>query len=300
VTPSCTRALCVTVAFLTAGASRPPEKPRVKDLLQRTAAYVDRYHREFESVIGEERYVQEVQVPRVRGGTGIWTTRARRVITSEIVLVWLPGDRDWVGFRDVLTVDDQPVADAGQRKERLLSSLAQDRPGMLRALAAESARYNLGPIARNFNDPLLPLLFLWSRHQSRFKFEIKAPAPKAGTPAWRVKYEERDRPTLIRAVTFDSPSRGEFWIDNETGALIRSEHEVGEDNVDVHARTIIDYRFEPRFGLWVPAEMTELYTHPRRPWTQRTSCTARYSNFRRFETDVRILPPSPGGGAARP
>jgi len=287
----CTRALCIVLALLTAGAGRAPDKPRVQDLLQRTGAYVDRYHREFESVIGEERYVQEVQVPHIRSGQRpLWTTRSRRVLTSEIVLVWLPGDRDWVGFRDVLSVDDQPVADAGRRKEQLLGSAAQDRPGMLRKLATESARFNLGPIARNFNDPLLPLLFLWTRHQHRFKFDIKGPVADAPTKAWRVKYNERERPTLIRAMAFDSPSHGEFWIDDETGALIRSEHEVGERNVDVHARTVIDYRYEPRFNVWVPAEMTEMYTHPRNPYSQRVSCAARYSNFRRFETEVRILP----------
>ena len=287
------RAPILILALLVAGAAPPPQKPRVKDLLQRTAAYVDRYHAEFASVVGEERYVQEVQVPRSRPGQRpVWNTRARRVMTSELVLVWLPGDQDWVGFRDVLAVDDQPVADAGRRKERLLAAAAQDRPGMLRQLAAESSRFNLGSVERNFNDPLLPLLFLWTRHQHRFKFEIKGPAEVAGPSVWRVTYDERTRPTLIRAIHMNSPSRGEFWIDGDTGAIVRSEHDVGDRGVDIHARTIIEYRYEPRFGVWVPAEMTELYTHPRDPWRQRISCTARYSNFRRFETDVRILPPS--------
>lgn len=269
------------------------EKPRVQDLLQRVATYIDRYHREFEAVIGEERYVQEVQVPgRRTGAPPVWAARARRVLTSELVLVWLAGDRDWIGFRDVVTVDDQRVPDAGRHKERLLATGATDRPGVLRVLAAESARHNLGPVTRNFNDPLLPHLFFSARHQSRFTFDLKGPAPTKVARAWRIEYEERERPTFIRVVAFSAPSRGEVWIDEESGALIRSEHEVGDRAADLHARTTIEYRFEPRLGLWVPYEMSELYTHPRHPWSQRIVCTARYANFRRFEVDARVLPPS--------
>jgi hypothetical protein len=58
----------------------------------------------------------------------------------------------------------------------------------------------------------------------------------------------------------------------------------------------VHYRADDKIGTWVPARMTETYEQ-RQVLTlgaglreERIHCEAVYSNYRRFETSVRIVP----------
>ena len=77
---------------------------------------------------------------------------------SEFAIVKAAGRVGWSGFRDVVEVDGKPVSD---RRDRLLSLLTGPAGGEaeLRRIADESARYNVGPVIRNFNVPTTALFF---------------------------------------------------------------------------------------------------------------------------------------------
>ena len=71
--------------------------------------------------------------------------------------------------RDVVAVDGQPV----KERDRRLATLFFEKPRgkLLKRALQESARYNLGTIRRNFNVPMVALLFLGADVASRFGFE---------------------------------------------------------------------------------------------------------------------------------
>ncbi|HEX8028379.1 MAG TPA: hypothetical protein VF491_07960 [Vicinamibacterales bacterium] len=62
-------------------------------LLERIQAFAERYQRDAPSLVAEERYLQNV--PYTRG------TPQHREMTSELVMVRLPGSEGWVILRDV-------------------------------------------------------------------------------------------------------------------------------------------------------------------------------------------------------
>jgi hypothetical protein len=58
----------------------------------------------------------------------------------------------------------------------------------------------------------------------------------------------------------------------------------------VDARVDVEYRRHRAFDVLVPTTMSESYRE-RVPRGESVECRASYSNFRRFETSVRMLPP---------
>jgi len=92
--------------------------------------------------------------------------------------------------------------------------------------------------------------------------------------------------------------RGEFYIDPATGHVVRTGC-AQTAATRVRTRIVRQLRLGapdsdrcdlppgPEVKAWVPVEMKELYERR----IEVLTCTATYSNFRRFETAARILPP---------
>jgi hypothetical protein len=109
----------------------------------------------------------------------------------------------------------------------------------------------------------------------------------AGAPAFRVSFQERERPTVIRSPNGRNvPSRGTFWLDPDTAAVLRTELYVAlaEGRSSVDATIIVSYKRNARFDMLLPDDMNEVY------FTRgdRIEGHATYTNYRRFETDVKI------------
>ena len=86
----------------------------------------------------------------------------------------------------------------------------------------------------------------------------------------------------------DAPSHGRYWIEPDTGRVLKTELVNGDKNVDI--RIVTWYRPDARLEMLAPARMTESYDYLQRLYDAIES-EATYSNFRRFETGARILPP---------
>jgi len=148
---------------------------------------------------------------------------------------------------------------------------------------------------RNFNEPTLSLLVLDERHRPRFMFERRQ-VQRSGD-AWVVtmRFSEREGPTLIhdpnRGFMF---SAGELVIEAGSGRIRRAtlQGSVGGERLQ------FDTTFAPddRLGMWVPAAFREEYEFVAPPRSRENPqaqyenivCEARYSNFRRFETTIKI------------
>jgi len=205
---------------------------------------------------------------------------------SELSLAWFPDVPGWFGFRDVIEVDGKPVKDRDRRLARLFFEKPTGK--LLKQALQESARYNLGTIGRNFNVPMITLQFLTKELSRRFRFEDSGQGRVGGRRAQIVTFHETVRPSIILANEADALSSGRYWVDADTGRVLKTELVLGDPNGEIRISTW--YRPDERLGIWVPAKMTERYDYTKRLYDA-IQCEANYTNFRRFETGARIVVP---------
>jgi hypothetical protein len=285
-----------TAAAVTAAATEP-----VDLVLTRAAAYVAAYEQGLGSVIADERYRQDVSFPAAAddpvGGAArlLGNPIRRRDLRSEFLLLRAPGPLGlWLGLRDVLYVDGRPAPDRAPLQPRLPRDAAVSDK-VFERLVNESARYNIGRVTRNVNVPTFALLLARASVQSRFSFEKREERTVAGTRAWALAFEEQATPTLIRgSAGSDLPATGIIWVDPTSGRIIQTELITDEPLTHVRTKITVKYRPNSRLGIWVPVEMTESYRiGPANSFAaQNIDCVATYSNFRRFEVDVKLRVPA--------
>jgi len=273
-------------------------QPSLDQLLDRVAQYVTRFQDDFAIVISDEQYVQK-DVVQIESGQV--RSRAQRRIRSETVFAWLLEQQSWLIARKVLSVDGTPVPDSKERLDAVLGETGPARNARLQRLRDEGARFNIGRIYRNFNDPTFVLQLLAPGFQSRFAFTILG----VEKDSWKVAFSERTAPTVVQTPTSKNLlSSGTVWIGRAQAAIVRTELAVKDPSANTTADISVDYRFDPRLGIGVPVRMEEVYKQsvitniapagsPRRLLTtwERIECVATYSNYRRFETSGRLVPP---------
>lgn len=280
---------------LAARAAQPAARVDLDTVLARAGAYVEQYQRDFSLLIAEERYLQEVtrpnEGPSPTGGerwtlAGVSSTTEGRKLFSEFALVRVRDDERslWLAFRDVVEVDDRAVPDRGTRLERLFRAPPANAVQQAQAIANESARYNMGDLVRTINVPTLALEFLGPANQKRSSFKKRGEETAAGARVWIVGFEEKARPALIQTPERrDVVTKGVAWIDPETGRIIRTQIDPQLQR-GLKTRITVTYAPEERLGLWVPVEMKEIYELESR----QISGEATYTNFRRFDVDVKL------------
>ncbi len=278
-------ALCVALS-LTAEART--QEPSLDTVLARAARYVSEYHARLSTIVAEEHYRQQV-VSTTRSSRN---SRQYRELRSDVLLV-RSVDGPWLQFRDVFEVDRKPVRDRDQRLYKLFVEAVPDRE-QIQAIQSESARYNLGPLQRTVNIPIMGMLFFSRDAQAMSEFKrinsgnIKSLAALA-TPAdvWAIEFRERETGTLVRGDGGkDIPSHGRAWIDSRSGRILRTE-QISIDTA-VRAEVNVTYRMEPELDVLVPGEMRERYLMIDRA----TTITGRavYSKFRKFTVTTTEKP----------
>ena len=257
-------------------------------LLRAASAYVEHFERTFSSVRWHERYEQEVRVAQMFGTSRARTSRpvAHRLIESEMMMLWLPGDRTWLTVRDVVSIDGRARA-AGDRRLPAVTAGPTISVPALRDLARENGWANIGDIARTFNEPTLALLFLDARYRSRFSFSQAGERTVDGRRVVTYAFEEQARPTVVRAGTRDLPARGDVRIDAATGRVVATTLDLADPVAQLHGRMTVTYGPSARFDVLVPEEMREVYRSGR---GETVTTEALYSSFRRFETAGRLVP----------
>jgi hypothetical protein len=273
--------------FLASFAPVRADEPNLKNVLARAATYAADYHQRFKVLVAEEHYVQRVGPDRPPAADARPTGQQERLLKSDYILLHdFAGANSWVGVREVLEVDGEPVTTDRDRLRAILEDTSQPLMSRIRALADQQAKYNLGDLYRTINVPTLPLEFLLPDRQSRFRFKHKGSTTVEDRPVWVVSFEERDRPTIIRTPQGgDITSSGAFWIDPGNGAVIRSELRTGQvPGRPLTTIILVSYTRNNRFDMLLPDDMNELYL------TRRTRIEghATYSNYRRWEAEVRI------------
>jgi hypothetical protein len=287
-------AAALTVTGAAAGTqSRPRAVDTSKSAVLRTAtSYVAAYEERLTSIVADEAYTQQI----LAQGPGVQSTPWARTLHSELFFAFGPHERQWMAIRDVLRIDGASNPNRLDLKTALLTLAPRD---VARTFTAYNARYNVGRIKRNFNEPTLSLLVLDQEHRDRFSFDR---GPVQQTPAASLvtlKFEEKRRPALITS-PYGEPvfTKGELVVDAATGEIHRTMLTLKIDALRVELSTA--YARDERLGMLVPAIFREVYedgvtsrTGGNRPRDsgerfEHITCTATYSNYRRYETSARM------------
>jgi hypothetical protein len=260
-------------------------EPSLDAVVARMHAYLRDYAKQLPAMIATEKYEQ-------RAGSGM--RRQRRLLESDFGLIQVPGDAEWLGFREVRVVDGKPVLDSASRLAELFAKPSPAAVRQARRLAEESARFNIGPIFRTINDPTIVLELLDPRHAARMRFSKQDEATIHGVRVWVVRFQEIGGPTIIRTRSLeDQPAQGRAWVDAVTGQIHRVEATVQPGFGTRNFTGTIDVTFaqDARMGFAVPAKMSERYTN--RNLVVVSSGEATYGNYRRFtvDTEEKIGPP---------
>ena len=263
-------ALALSTALLQAQA-----EPTLEVVLGRMHAYLKDYAKQLPAMIATERYQQ-------RFGSGM--RKSQRLLMSDYGLIQVQGDSEWLGFREVLSVDGKPVTDSARRLAELLAKPSVQALQQARLIAEESARYNIGPVVRTINDPALVLELLDGRQSPRMRFSHNGENTINGVRTWVLRYQELGNPTIIRTRDRkDVPARGRAWVEPDTGRILRAEASV-EPGLGVTGTIDVTFEFDERMGFAVPSKMSERYTN--RNLVAVSSGEATYSNYRRFTVDT--------------
>jgi len=274
-------------------AARQESEPSLEVVLARAADYVTSYQTRLAGIVSEEHYRQNVLGTQRRGGPQL---REFRELRSDLLLVKTGKGDSWLQFRDVFEVNRKPIRDRDERLYKLFVGAAADASQQAEAIQAESSRYNIGPIMRTINMPMLALILFDRLNQPRFEHKkvnagnVKRFADLADAAnVWLIEYRETQAGTVVRgAQDKDIPSHGRVWIDSRTGRFLRTEL-ISEDT-EVRAVIDVSYRAEPGLDLLVPNEMRE--TYELRRTVARIDGRATYGRFRQFTVTTSEKPKS--------
>ncbi|MBY0493234.1 MAG: hypothetical protein K2Y23_03360 [Cyanobacteria bacterium] len=286
------------VAAMLAVAVVSAQEPTFDVVMARAAAYVAQYQTQLRGMVLEEHYRQNMMSTAtgrpVGPGARARQTREGRELKADLLLVKLADENVWMQFRDVFEVDRKPVRDRDQRLSKLFIDAKADARAQAESIQQESSRYNLGPLMRTFNVPIMALLFLERNVQPVVTFRQGKPGNvkrfdglAAADAIWMIEYKEERKGTMIKGLhNKDIPSHGRVWLDSHTGRVLQTEL-ISEDT-DVRAEINVTYRTEHGLELLVPGEMREIYLIRRSD--TRIDGRATYGKFRQFTVSTTEKP----------
>jgi formate-dependent nitrite reductase membrane component NrfD len=274
-------ALALVLAPTVAAQQPGPIDLSTKALVAAATGYVADYEERFKFLLADEDYTQ-----RVYNASG--RLQRERHLKGELFLTFIPGDSEWIAVHDFAQVDGAPVPN----REDLRAVLQKgDVTGTAARIAQRNARFNIGRLGRNFNEPTLALLLLDPKRVKNVDFQRGDVVTVGDRKRVTLRFQEDGRPTLIRdAVTGQSIyAKGSLTIDGATGRVERTEFELISNHTT--SQLVTDYEPDEKLGLWVPVLFRERYDDARDRDREVIQCEARYTNFRRFEVTGRIKLP---------
>jgi len=164
-----------------------------------------------------------------------------------------------------------------------------DAVAYIRELQEENARFNLGPVIRTLGDPTFTLRFLAASTQTRFAFNRVGTERVRTATATKLGYRELKAPSVVKLDGQDALSSGTMWVDPADGSVLRTDLRLRKPNSnEIAAAVTVDFQQDRQLQVWVPYRMTEQYVARS---GQTLIGSGSYTNFRRFDTSVRVSVP---------
>lgn len=270
--------LAVCPGFQALRAQSPPVPP----IVERMHSYLDLYETQLSALVADEEFVQ--RMPDVSAVYGEATLSRRRLV-SDFGFLRLPGGLAWLGQRSVRTVNGEAVGGGVPRLEDLLMSAGPGVFARAKAIAEANAKFNLG-YPRSMNVPTLPLELLGRSHHRAFRARVEGRGTHDGRAIVHVRFSESPPGAIIafdetRFVRADVVAR----VAADDGAVLWAEVLLDPPGYGGH-RVRVEFAPERALGHLVPVRLSESYSG-----RSRGEGTASYSNYRKFQTTGRILPP---------
>jgi hypothetical protein len=253
---TCAALACAALAPLRA------QEPSRDLLLQRTAAYVQRFVDDIANVVAEEEFRQDLRNSAPR----------RRTLRSDFLLVRYPGEEKlYLTFRDVLEVDGRPVRDQQERITKLFLEPFQDAVRRAGEIQRDGLRYSV-PNGR-LADPLAVVAYLQAAYHGNFQFSGGRPARQ-----WGADVRELQLTQIVDPGSRQIPIQATAWISEASGRVVRTELRTGRGQLAKVTTTT--FGIDRALQIDVPMEMRDWY-----PFGQNDDFQGRaiYRNFRRFQ-----------------
>jgi hypothetical protein len=259
-------------------------------VLSSAMRYAMNYEQRFALLVADEHYVQELLRPpnpgdnlsrsNPGGGMRAGGQMNLQTIKSDYLLVQLGGDGEgFMPFRDSYEVKGRKLRERNDRLLKLFTSNDKSRFEKAAELSSDSAKHNLGNVARTINIPLLAMMFLHPRVNERFEFTDGGEETINGRILRKAIYKEVARPTLIKTTRGrDLAMTGVIWIDPFNGTVIKTELNAADPIV--RSQVIVTFRREEALDLFVPEKMEEYYKAYSA--VDDILATATYTNVRRI------------------
>jgi hypothetical protein len=273
-------ALACALAAVPAATARPGAvaPQNAKAVVAAASAYVESFRKDAAFLIADEATTQRRLDARDQ-------TIESRQTKGEIFLTYLEADAQWIAVHDVASVDGEAVAD--REDLRSLLTKGNELRGVAQRVATRNARFNLGGVWRNFNEPTLPLLLLERSRIGNLSLDRKGVAREAGVTIVTVGFRERDRPTLVRGPREPIRAEGELVIEAESGRIRRTRFELDQD--PFRAELVTTYALDARIGMWLPRAFVERYEGKPDGREEVIVCETEYTNYRKFTVTGRIV-----------
>lgn len=273
-------ALACALAAVPAATARPAAvaPQNAKAVVAVASAYVESFQKDAAFLIADEATTQRRLDARDQ-------TIESRQTKGEIFLTYLEADAQWIAVHDVASVDGEAVAD--REDLRSLLTKGSELRGVAQRVATRNARFNLGGVWRNFNEPTLPLLLLERSRIGNLSLDRKGVAREAGVTIVTVGFRERDRPTLVRGPREPIRAEGELVIEAESGRIRRTRFELDQD--PFRAELVTTYALDARIGMWLPRAFVERYEGKPDGREEVIVCETEYTNYRKFTVTGRIV-----------
>ena len=237
-------AAALSVLTLSSGSLAARTTPSVPELLTLGADYVSQYAGRLNAVAADENYLQY--------DTSSGKVTSPRRLTTRVLWLGL-GDNGVEAFRDVFSIDSQPVHAADDRLLGLFTTPTAASRDEARQLTKDGVRHYVGPNLHVLDDPSVALEFLRGANQSRSTFKLEGVRTVSGAQVAVLKFTEKDGHSLLSAPG-NAPAIGRFWIDAASGTVRQTE--IGLVSRAFKFHTTVKYAYDAATTLWLPAEMS--------------------------------------------
>lgn len=280
------------IAFAPAAAAQAPQADTtVAAVLSAARGYLDRYRADLTFVIADEETTQRItrQVPDQPEAPRSRSTK------SEVYFRSVAGAAVWMAIRDVKVVDGNPVVPG---PDLALALQTQEPSAVARAYKARNAKYNLGRLARNFNEPTLAIGILDPERASHIAFESTGAHTSRGVTVVTLAFkEQRNDASFVHDLRLrPAPVEGEIVVEAGTGRIHRTVLRMRLESVRAELTTT--YEADAKLGFLVPLTFREIYEDGvDRPGSielggeyqyEHIFCDSKYTNFRRFAAPAKI------------
>ena len=226
------------------------QDPALADLLARAADYHAGYAVRVSGATVDENY------SLTRLVAGRMETPIR--FASDVVLVNVNGRV--MGLRDLFSVDNVRLREREARIVNLLTAPTLESWNRAQAHAAEQNFRFLFDLILQLNDPSIALHFISRDMQPKVTFKIEKQEKLNGIAVTRIGFKENGDGTkpFVLGTKGNAAAAGRFWIENATGAILKTELWATSSNESV-VNTVV-YAKAAELDLWLPSKMTETYS----------------------------------------